>query len=830
MTMKRDATRVSLRDLNGCAKGSSNRHVKRASPDTHAISVSKNFRLGAASAKKADSSFNGGIFQKFHSKTPVIPHIPPFSFHSGGAKSENVVFPKFTVNGRCRWRRGDRSLFSTWFYHQALKIIHFTSVYRRLSGIIGFPFSTLRRSSSDRKNQKTAATCASSKNKSGNQLPRMLSYSLMSSILKLAVASLPRIGFSLAATLLCLATTSAAESSAPKKASELFVPTKVWNVHLTFTPEQWDAMEPAGGGGFFGGPRRGPGGPGGPGGPDPFGAATFLAPVFFRDGDKDKDGVLAKGEFDSLAVKWFADWDKEKRGRINADELRAGIGAMLTGPGAAANRPGGMNLQGPEGKRNGVAAAMGGVDFKYVSADLDFEGEKFKNVAVRLKGNGTFMESRGSQKRSLKIDLNENVSGQKLAGVTKLNLHNNVTDASEMNEPLSHRLYRDAGVPAPRSSYARVFITVPGKFKKEYFGLYSLIENVDKNFLDHNFPSKKGALLKPVTPDLFSDLGDQWKNYNQTYDPKTDLTPEQKQWIIDFCKFFTKSSDAELAAKFGDYIDIDEFARYMAVMVYLSDLDGILGPGQNFYLYLNPKNQKLTFIPWDQDHSFGQFGMRGTQEQRENLSIMKPWQGQNPFLERVFKIDSFKKAYLARLSDFSKSIFQPERFAKQVDEIAAAIRPAIKEEADDKLEAFDSAVKGEEIAPRGRFGGFGQPLKPIKPFVKIRARSVQDQVAGKSEGQTLGEFGFPGGGGGRRGGPGGFGPGMFLGGAFLNALDANKDGEITKPEMSESFSKWFQEWNTTKSGEVSDEQLRAGINKDLSPFRGGPPPGFAPPQ
>ena len=55
----------------------------------------------------------------------------------------------------------------------------------------------------------------------------------------------------------------------------------------------------------------------------------------------------------------------------------------------------------------------------------------------------------------MKIDLNEYVKGQKLAGITKLNLHSNVTDASWMNEVLSHRLYRDAGVPAPRTAYAR---------------------------------------------------------------------------------------------------------------------------------------------------------------------------------------------------------------------------------------------------------------------------------------------------------------------------------------------------------------------------------------
>src|SRR2546430_9931967 len=52
-----------------------------------------------------------------------------------------------------------------------------------------------------------------------------------------------------------------------------------------------------------------------------------------------------------------------------------------------------------------------------------------------------------------------------------------------------------------------------------------------------------------------------------------------------------------------------------------SDLDSILGPGQNYYAYLRPGTQKFQFIPWDLDHSFGQFGMMGSQEQRENLDI-----------------------------------------------------------------------------------------------------------------------------------------------------------------------------------------------------------------
>lgn len=94
-------------------------------------------------------------------------------------------------------------------------------------------------------------------------------------------------------------------------------------------------------------------------------------------------------------------------------------------------------LQGPEGKRNGLASALG-IEFVYVHADLEFGGRLLKDVGVRYKGNGTFLESRGSLKRSLKVDLRKFVNGQRLGDVTMLTLQNNVTDASWMNEVLAY--------------------------------------------------------------------------------------------------------------------------------------------------------------------------------------------------------------------------------------------------------------------------------------------------------------------------------------------------------------------------------------------------------
>jgi spore coat protein CotH len=676
-----------------------------------------------------------------------------------------------------------------------------------------------------------------------------------------------------ACCVLCLAATggvfsaAAGASALPNKSSDLFQLTNVWTIHLQFTPEQWKAMEPAENERAMPGPMRfrfgGPGGPGraGPGGPGPggFGPAMFLAPGFLQ-GDQNQDGKLSKDEFHAVGERWFSDWDKAKTGELDLNQIQSGMNSTFTGPqmgqmGQPGGRgpqggPPGPPLEGAEGHRNGLASAAG-IDFQYVHADLDFEGQRLRDIGVRYKGNGTYMESRGSIKRSFKIELNKYVKGQKLAGMTKLNLHNNVTDPSWMNEVLSYRLFRDASVPAPRTAYARVYVTVPGEYDKKYFGLYSIVEDVDRHFAEERFGSKEGMIYKPVTRDLFGYLGDDWSKYNQAYDPKGEPSGSEKRRIIDFSQLVTSASDAEFSTRIAEYLDLEEFARFMSVTVWLSTMDSILMMGQNFYVYLHPQTHKLAFIPWDLDHSFGQFPMAGTQEEREKLSIEQPWRGANRFLERVFKVDTFKKLYLATMREFSKTIFLPERFGKQVDEVAAAIRPAVREESEAKLARFDKVVAGESVdrfgfggggdrmigpggdRPRFRPGGFGQPSKPIKAFATARAESVAAQLQGKSDGAVATESSFPrfGPRGGGPGGPDGFGPGMFLGRAVMDQFDANKDGKVTHNEFKAGLAKWFEDWNSDKSGLMTEEQLRSGINRDLAPFRGGPPggPGFGGP-
>lgn len=630
--------------------------------------------------------------------------------------------------------------------------------------------------------------------------------------------------------------------------ADIFRWDKVWDVELSFSRDQWRALqpnEPEGFGFMGGGPGGRPGGgpnarPGGPpGGGGRFGLGMFMGPSLFKAADIDRDGKLTQAEFEQLGRRWMVDWDKDKSGKLDEAKLKAGFDAAMSagGNGPGGGPPGGFSLQGPAGQRNGLSAARG-IEFNFVHADLKFDGVAFPDVAVRYKGNGTYMQSARQMKRPLKVDLNEFKRGQKLAGMSKLNLHNSVTDASWMNEALGYRLYRDAGVPAPRVGYARLRLNVPGEQTNSFLGLYTLVENVDAAFAEDAWGSKKGLLLKPSTPQLFKYLGDDWEKYKQTYDPKTPVYVAQARRVIDFCKLLTDADDATFAAKAGEYVDFDEVSRFLAVTVWISTLDSILGMGQNFVVHLHPKTEKLQLMPWDLDHAFGQFGMRGSQEEREQLSIRGAWNADVRFLNRLMRVPEFERAYLERMKEFQGSIFKPERLIRQVDEVAAVIRDSVKLEGDDKLERFDKVVAGEPVPmmgfggpggpggprpegarpresarpdgarppgnrPMGGGRGFGgSPPKPIKSFVPARYESVAAQLDGRSPGKKLG---------------GGFEPGRMIAGRFLEVLDQDQDKALSENELVGRFKTWFAEWDTAKIGSIDEETLKNGLTEAFMP-------------
>jgi hypothetical protein len=282
-------------------------------------------------------------------------------------------------------------------------------------------------------------------------------------------------------------------------------------------------------------------------------------------------------------------------------------------------------------------------------------------------------------------------------------------------------------------------LTIADRFDERLLGLYVMVENLDADWAKEHFGREGFALFKPVTYELFKDLGQDWKAYEGIYDPKTKLKTKQSRRLIALAQLVTHATDAEFGEQIAEYIDLDEFARFLAGQVILSNYDGFLSNGQNFLLYLDPQTERFGFIPWDLDHCWGEFPLVGRIEQRERASIWHPWLGENRFLERMLAQGTVRERYRRELERQRATLFLPERLGKRLDELANLVRPFIAEESGGRLARFEREIADvRETNPTD--ADVSRPAHrefSLKRFFAARAASVSEQLEGRAQGVIL---------------------------------------------------------------------------------------------
>jgi spore coat protein H len=393
-----------------------------------------------------------------------------------------------------------------------------------------------------------------------------------------------------------------------------------------------------------------------------------------------------------------AAWDKMQ-------PTRAGLFSGLLPP---ATRPAGEEV---------THASPFGYHYVFVHADLEFGGRTYANVGLRFKGNSSYLTGSGV-KKPFKLDLNHFERDQTVAGVSELNLNNSAMDPTFMREAMSYQFFRDAGVPASRTAWALVYLSVADLHQRKLAGLYTIVEEINKPFLKAHFGSAKGLLLKPENAFSLPYLGEDFSKYEKMYRPKTVATPETSRRLIDFLKLVHQADDATFERSIGDYLDIESFLSFVAANSLLGNMDSFLSTGHNFYIYIHPKTLKAHFIPWDLNLSFGTFDWVGTIGEQAQLSLTQPYVRPNRLTERLLSIDRYAQAYRAEVARIAKTCMTAEH-----------VRPRIK--------AFEEVIaRAERLANVAH-----KPLPASRPaefelgnFLAARARSVEAQLAGTDEG------------------------------------------------------------------------------------------------
>lgn len=130
---------------------------------------------------------------------------------------------------------------------------------------------------------------------------------------------------------------------------------------------------------------------------------------------------------------------------------------------------------------------------EYTVCTVVIDGEPFRNVAIRAKGNTslTQVKAYGNNRYSFKIEFDHYDGSNNYYGLDKLCLNNIIQDNTYMKDYLCYQMMAEIGAASPLCSF--VNISVNG----ETWGLYLAVEGVEEAFLQRNYGADYGTLYKP---------------------------------------------------------------------------------------------------------------------------------------------------------------------------------------------------------------------------------------------------------------------------------------------------------------------------------------------
>ncbi|MDP2308159.1 MAG: CotH kinase family protein [Pseudomonadota bacterium] len=242
--------------------------------------------------------------------------------------------------------------------------------------------------------------------------------------------------------------------------------------------------------------------------------------------------------------------------------------------------------------------ALAADPYTYVAADVSFDGASFPNVGVRIKGRlGSYRTL--DQKAGFKVDFLEFGEATKLEGLEKINLNNMVQDCAKVHEYAAYGVSRMLDIPAPRVAYARV--TVDG----EDFGVYSLVEDYDDEFLQKNFSDPTGNLydgdyyLWPNGSYTLVDFTDAGQPYFQL-DEGADVALSDVSAITDALR-----AGGTFVDSLDTLVDRDQHAAFIAFSAWIGHYNSYTYYSNNYRVYFDPaRGGKAVFLPWDPDWAF----------------------------------------------------------------------------------------------------------------------------------------------------------------------------------------------------------------------------------
>jgi spore coat protein CotH len=304
----------------------------------------------------------------------------------------------------------------------------------------------------------------------------------------------------------------------------------------------------------------------------------------------------------------------------------------------------------------------------YVKASVKEGTNVLANTGFRFKG--TNMTGKIARP-DFTLKFNEFITDQRLQGQRKLGFESSRNDPTYVGEATANDLFRSAGIPAPRNTFALV------KLNGKDVGLYVVSEGVNKDFLDRHFDKSKGNLYEGDGTDITDKLDKDSGDSSGQADVKA------------LAEAARESNLEQRWKKLQTLLDVDRFLSFVGMEVITGHTNGYAMGKARYRIYHDPANNKMVFMP---------HGIEGVFS-RPDAPITPEFKG---LLARaVLETPEGKKRYREGLNKLLTKAFRLDVTQARIKELSGKVKPALKEGA----ENYDKAVSDllERVAARHKF-------------------------------------------------------------------------------------------------------------------------------
>ena len=370
--------------------------------------------------------------------------------------------------------------------------------------------------------------------------------------------------------------------------------------------------------------------------------------------------------FEDEAVKRIDIVITEERWQSMLDDMTSLYGVFGGSGGPGAGGPGGGGLIDVD------------EDPIFVPGEVFYNGKAWYRVGVRFKGNSSLQSSwlGGILKLSFKLDFDEfedqypQIDNQRFFGFKKLSLKNNYNDKSMLREKVATDIFREAGLASSHAAFYTVYVDHGDG--PTYFGVYTMVEEVDDTVIDTQFSDNDGNLYKPDGD------GASFAEGTFTQDVFVKKTNEDEADYSDILGVFAAlHADNRITVpeawrtNLETVFDTDTFLKYLAVNTVIQNWDTYGRMTHNYFLYNNPDTEKLSWIPWDNNEAL----QNGNREGALALDFSDLNHTQWPLIGYLYEDATYRAQYDAYVRDVVDNAFNVSTMQSKYASYGTLVEP-----------------------------------------------------------------------------------------------------------------------------------------------------------